>query len=177
MKGTIRICALSLACPRFRRQTASVPLICKSFQPYHLRVEQKRASAWLPVQVLRAERVKNKTQTRCRDASRDFSAKVFARTALILLLLVAITGLSTLAKDAQYFPSTNPVRHASLSTKMRVAPARVVISGDELQPVARVVPPLPVARVTHLEQFETILVQQVSITVSMQHRSPPLSLS
>lgn len=96
---------------------------------------------------------------------------------MILLLLVSVVGLSTLAKDGQYFASTNPVRHASLSTKMRVTHAPIAISGDQLEPVARVAPPLPAARVTRLEQFETTPIQRISITVSMQHRSPPPSLS
>jgi hypothetical protein len=121
--------------------------------------------------------VKNELQSRSQSASRYFSPRVFARCALVLLLLVAVAALSTLAKDGQYFASTNPVRHASLSTKMKVAHAPVVISGDELQPIARVVPPLPAARVTRLEQFEVAPVQRISVAVSMQHRSPPPSLS
>jgi hypothetical protein len=122
-------------------------------------------------------RVKSETQIRRQSVTPKFSLRVFARTTLVLLLLVAVAGLSTLAKDGQYFPSTNPVCHASLSTKMKVAHAPVVISGDELQPIARVVPPLPADRVTRLEQFEVAPVQRISVAVSMQHRSPPPSLS
>jgi hypothetical protein len=121
--------------------------------------------------------VKNETHPRCTAINRKFLPGIFARTALVLLLLVTVVGLSTLAKSGQYFPRTNPVRHVSLSIKMNVAHAPVVILGEKLVPVARVAPPRPTLRVTRLEQFEVAPAQRISVTVSMQHRSPPPSLA
>jgi hypothetical protein len=132
--------------------------------------------AWLRSK-FSAEHVKNEMQPRCQSVNRNFSPRIFVRIALVLLLLVAVASLSTLAKDGQYFPRTNPVRHVSLSTAMNVAHPPVVIAGDRLQSVARVAPPPPAVRVTRLEQFETAPVQRISVTVSMQHRSPPSSLA
>ncbi len=123
------------------------------------------------------EDVKNETHPRCESVNRKFAPGVFGRTALVLLLLVAVVGLSTLAKNGQYYPRTNPVRHVSLSIKMNVAHAPIVILGDKLEPVARVAPPRSAVRITRLEQFEATPVQEISVTVSMQHRSPPPSLA
>src|SRR5271156_4895930 len=122
-----------------------------------------------------AEHVKNETHPRCQSVDRKFLPGVFGRTALVLLLLVAVVGLFTLAKSGQYFPRTNPVRHVSVSIKMNVAHAPVVILGEKLEPVARVAPPPPTLRVTRLEQFEVAPAQRISVPVSMQHRSPPQS--
>lgn len=121
-------------------------------------------------------RMNSKAQRRCFSVHQDFSPGMFARVSLISLLLVAVVGLSTLAKDGQYFPRTNPANHVSLSIKMNVAHAPILISMDRQQPIAAVAPPPPVARVTRLEQFEATPVRKISVTVSMQHRSPPLSL-
>jgi hypothetical protein len=122
-------------------------------------------------------RVKNEIQFRCGIALPSSWGRPFARTALVLLLLVSVVGLSTLAKDGQYFPTTTSARHVSLSTKMNVAHAPTLPSADKLRAVARIAPPPPAVRVTHLEQFETAPVQRISLTVSMQHRSPPAYLA
>jgi hypothetical protein len=134
--------------------------------------------AWaLTLERVSAIHVKKETKSQLRPLTSYFSPGMFVRTAMVFLLLVAVAGLSTIAKDSQYFPRTDPVRHASLSTKMKVAHAPVVISGDKLQPIARVVPPLRAVRVTRLEQFETAPLLRISVAVSMQHRSPPFSLA
>jgi len=122
--------------------------------------------------------VKSETQFRHKSVRQESSlSAVLARTAVIFLLLIAVSALSTLAKDGQYFPRTNPARHASLSTKMKVAKAPVIFAGDVLRLVARIVPPQPIFQVTRLEQFEITPIRSISVTVSMQHRSPPLSLA
>jgi hypothetical protein len=122
--------------------------------------------------------VKSETQFRYKSVGQDSPrSAVLARAAVIFLLLIAVSALSTLAKDGQYFPRTNPARHASLSTKMKVAQPPVIFSGDVLQLVARIAPPPPTFQVTRLEKFEITPIRSISITVSMQHRSPPLSLA
>jgi len=95
--------------------------------------------------------------------------------AAVVILLVTVAGLSTLAKNSQYFPKTNPAQHLSISTKMNVAHAPAVLPGDRLQ-VARISPP-PSIQASRLEQFETAPIGQIGIAVSKQHRSPPVSLA
>ena len=138
-----------------------------------------RASRWMLRlgRKFSAKHVKSETHPRWQVGNRAFSAGVLGRTALVLLLLVAVVGLSTLAKNGQYLPKSDPVRHVFLSIKMDVAHASVVVLSDGLEPVARVAPPRPAVRVNGLEQFEATPVRRISVTVSMQHRSPPPSLA
>jgi hypothetical protein len=121
--------------------------------------------------------VKNEPQARYQVVNRAFSPSFFARTVLILLLLAAVPGLSTLAKDGQYFPRTNPVRRVSLSIKMNVSHAPAVIVSDRLETVAKTVSPPPTVRVDGLEQSEIAPISTIGISLSMQHRYPPLTLA
>lgn len=122
--------------------------------------------------------VKTEMQLRRKSGGLDSSpSSVLARVAVILLLLVSVAALSTLAKNGQYLPRTNPARHASLSTKMKVAQAPAIFAGDALRLVARIAPPPPAFQVTRLEQFEITPIRSISVAVSMQPRSPPLSLT
>ena len=122
--------------------------------------------------------VKTEMQLRRKSVSQHSSAgSALARAAVIVLLLVSVVTLSTLAKNGQYFPRTNPVRHASLSTKMKVAQAPVIFAGDALRLVARIAPPPLAFQVTRLEKFEITPIRSISVALSMQHRSPPLSLT
>ena len=95
----------------------------------------------------------------------------------IFLLLFTVAGLSTLAKNGQYFPQTNPARHVSISTKMNVAHSPVIFTADQLQTAAKVSPrqrPIQFARV---EKLPDPPIRHIGLTVSMQFRSPPVILS
>jgi hypothetical protein len=100
---------------------------------------------------------------------------MLARAAVILLLIVAVPALSTLAKDGQNFARTSPAGHVSLSTKMNVAHAPVVASGDTMERVASAepAPPPPPVWLAHLQQFKVGPALDIGITLSMQHRFPP----
>jgi hypothetical protein len=93
----------------------------------------------------------------------------------VVLLLISVAGLSTVAKDGQYFPKTNPARFLSMSTKMNLTHAPIVLDGARTQPVVRIAPPLPSVRITRIERSEPVPVQRISVRVSLQHRSPPVS--
>jgi len=127
---------------------------------------------------LLSNRVKSETQVRCRFLKLDSSSGgVFARAAVVFLLLVSVAALSTLAKDGQYFPQSNPARQVSLSTKMNFTHAPIVPDGARSQAVARISPPQPSIRITRIERLEPIPMQRIGIIVSLQHRSPPVSIS
>lgn len=103
----------------------------------------------------------------------SFSRHVCVRAGLVLLL-IAVAGLSTLAKDAQYFPKTNPVWNVSISTKMNLKHAPVVANPERPQMVAKTAPPRPSVRDRRIEQLSIAPIMQIAVAVSMQHRSPRL---
>jgi hypothetical protein len=102
--------------------------------------------------------------------------RIWLRVAVVMLL-VAVAGLSTLAKDCQYFPKTNPTRYVSSSTKMKVVHAPAVLEEDRQLPVSRISVPSPTVWPIREDRFETVLLPAIGVTVSMQHRSPPASIS
>ncbi|MGC2421481.1 MAG: hypothetical protein WA405_07515 [Candidatus Acidiferrales bacterium] len=94
------------------------------------------------------------------------------------MLLVALAGLSTLAKTGQYFSKSSPAGHISLSAKMNLANATPAINHRApLEPVAKFVPSLPAIRAIRAERMSTPAIQWVCFAASMQHRSPPVSLT
>lgn len=101
---------------------------------------------------------------------------IFHKFAIILLLL-GLAGLATLAKDGQYYPTTNPVRHVSLSTKMNVTHASLVFDREPLEDLARLLTPKPRPAVGRRIEPKPLPIKSVGITVSLQHRSPPAVLS
>jgi hypothetical protein len=95
----------------------------------------------------------------------------------IILLLCAVAGLSTLAKNSQYFPKSNPTHYVNIATKMKAAPSRVVVQRERLSPVAKVLPPKSEVLNRYAAKKEASLpLPSVGVTVSVQHRSPPSSL-
>ena len=101
----------------------------------------------------------------------------FLMRAAIVMLLFAVAALSTVAKQGQYFAKPNPARYASLSTKMNVASAPVIVDRGPLKPIASSELPRPVAHVTRMEDMAAPSIERIRLIVSMQHRSPPLSLA
>jgi hypothetical protein len=98
--------------------------------------------------------------------------------ATVLLLLFAVTGLSTLAKNSPYFPNSHPAHYVNISSKMRGAPAPVVLERAPLCAIAKVVPPpQPFSRRNHGVEEISLPSPSIGVTVSIQHRSPPPSQS
>jgi hypothetical protein len=103
--------------------------------------------------------------------------RAILQTATIVLLLFAVAGLSTLAKNSQYFPKSNPTHYVNIASKMKVAPLPNALERQPLCPLAKVVLPQP--RVPKHPTVEEIPVpsQSIGVTVSIHHRAPPPSLS
>src|ERR1700722_2409754 len=92
----------------------------------------------------------------------------------IVVLLFAVAGLSTLAKNSQYFPKSNPTHYVNIATKMKAAPSRVVVQRERLSPIAKVPPPKSDVLNRYAVKEEADLpFPSVGVTVSIQHRSPP----
>lgn len=109
-------------------------------------------------------------------ASRRNGSRRLLIKCAILVLLVAVAGLSTLAKNSLYYPKSHPTRYVSIASKARLAQAPAALERAPLIPVARMVPPQPVAH-TVLHEPETQPIPEIGVVVSRQYRSPPLSLS
>jgi hypothetical protein len=95
----------------------------------------------------------------------------------VVLLLFSVAGLATLAKNAQYLPKSNSVRYISCATKMKAAQSALEVDQEPLRLVARVIPVRPAHRLSRLDEPESPPIQLFGLTVSPQHRSPPLFAS
>jgi hypothetical protein len=107
---------------------------------------------------------------------RNNAGRVLTRIT-ILVLLFAVAGLATGAKNSQYYPHTNSVHYLSSSSKAKVAPAPVLTDRNLLRPVAKVIPLQPAIQTGHENQTEAPPVQQLCVTIALQLRSPPQSPS
>jgi hypothetical protein len=107
--------------------------------------------------------------------SRLFKASL--QIAPVVLLLFAVAGLSTLAKNSQYFPKSNPTHYVNIASKMKAAPPPAVLERAPLYPIAKVVTPQPYAPRNHGVEEISLPSPSIGVTVSTQHRSPPSSRS
>jgi hypothetical protein len=111
-----------------------------------------------------------------RQVQHHFSRNLFAKFA-ILALLVAVAGFSTAAKNSCYYSRSNPAHYQSISSKMKVVHATPLFDRTTLQPVARFVPARPECHAARRDRGETPPIRQISVRVSLQHRSPPAPLT
>lgn len=107
---------------------------------------------------------------------KNVSRPVLIKSVIICLLLM-VAGLSTLAKDGQYYPEAYPAYHVSLSVKMDMAHCHVHVAGDELHQIAFFPLPQPTTLSGWLHRIEVPPGVQVGVRISMQHRSPPVPLN
>jgi hypothetical protein len=99
-----------------------------------------------------------------------------ASQTLLLLLALAIPTLSTVAKNSWYLPQSDPGHYLTIASKMKVAGPPVMLHRGLLEPIARVVPSQPQrGRISRLESEPAV--PWISLTVSLQQRSPPASLA
>jgi hypothetical protein len=94
----------------------------------------------------------------------------------VLLLLVAIAGFATVAKNSQYYSKSNPAHYINISSKMKVTASPAVIDRTLLRHVVRSIAPLPQVRIHRVVREEVPPLPSIAVTVSLQHRSPPLFL-
>jgi len=91
-----------------------------------------------------------------------------------IFLLCAVPILSTIAKDSLYLPKSNTAHYINIAAKMKMADAPVAISQPQIaEPLIVVAVTPPEIRVTRQDELEVPPVPKVSLTVCLQHRSPP----
>jgi hypothetical protein len=95
----------------------------------------------------------------------------------VVLLLFGLAGLATVAKDGQYYPTANPARQVSLSTKMNLAHAPVLFTCGPLENVARLVVPKPRPIFRRRTEAELLPIRSIGLTQTLRFRPPPAVLS
>jgi hypothetical protein len=92
---------------------------------------------------------------------------------LLVLLLLAVPGLSTAAKVNWYLPQSNPGHYLTIATKMKVAHPGPVFSKPILPWVRQTVVSLQSQMALTIEEPREPSVPQMLSTVVLLHRSPP----
>jgi hypothetical protein len=98
---------------------------------------------------------------------------------VVLTLLVFLAGFSTLAKNVQYLPKSNPARYLSIASKMKTNSdcAPTPVRPQPAQPSSRLLIPQPVLFVSSFDQREAPPVQRISLIICLRHRAPPAKSS
>jgi hypothetical protein len=94
------------------------------------------------------------------------------RGALLVLLLFAVPALATLAKNSWYLPQSNPGHYLNIASKMQVPHCPVILEKAPLRAIVKFVPTPEVTRST-LERDSKPPIPSISVTLSLQYRSPP----
>jgi hypothetical protein len=107
---------------------------------------------------------------------RNLFNRILVSTA-ILLLIFAIAGLTTLAKQSRYLSESNPSHYLSSATKLCMADHPVAFLVAEVRPVAKVIPLQPEFRAVPRATSKKLELLQIGLVVSLQHRAPPSLLA
>jgi hypothetical protein len=105
--------------------------------------------------------------------------KIVPIQVVVVTLLVFLAGFSTLAKNVQYLPKSNPAHYLSIASKMK-ADSDSTVTQLKLQPThpsSRLVIPEAVLPVFSFDPREAPFVQRISLIVCLQYRAPPITLS
>jgi hypothetical protein len=97
--------------------------------------------------------------------------------AAALMLLFAVVGLSTLARNSHYLPKSSPFRHFSKITKMETVHPHLHFLSAPKSPVGRIVLPQLELSATPLVHSNQLTLRQAGLTVCYPHRAPPLVLA
>jgi hypothetical protein len=107
------------------------------------------------------------------------SLKIVPVQVAVVTMLVFLAGFSTLAKNVQYLPKSNPAHYLSIASKMK-ANSDCTITQLKLQPTqqsSQLVIPEAVIPVFTFDPREAPFVQRISLIVSLRYRAPPITLS
>jgi hypothetical protein len=90
----------------------------------------------------------------------------------VFLLLFAVAGLSTLAKQGNYLPKSNPLHNYSKATKMELLHHPADFLFVAAQPVSGIVPPQPEFSTT-LPVKRRLASGLTDLAISFHLRAPP----
>lgn len=106
-------------------------------------------------------------------------SKIVLIRLLVIALLVFLAGFSTLAKNVQYLPKSNPAHYLSIASKMKAnsdcTAAQIKLQPAQLGPLLQIPEPLVVLFSFHSR--EASFVPRISLVACLQYRAPPITLS
>lgn len=105
----------------------------------------------------------------------EIQAKAWAcvlKRAVPLLLLFAVTGLSTIAKINWYLPQSDPGHYLTTATKMKVVDSHSVFNIGTLRPAHKLFLSPPEITI-FLEEREEIFIPRILSTAIRFQRPPP----
>jgi hypothetical protein len=105
--------------------------------------------------------------------------KIVPIQVVVVTLLVFLAGFSTLAKNVQYLPKSNPAHYLSIASKMKADSDSTVVQLklQSAQPSSQLVIPEAVLPVFSFDPREAPFVQRISLIVCLRYRAPPITLS
>jgi hypothetical protein len=107
------------------------------------------------------------------------SYKIVPIQLAVVTLLVFLAGFSTLAKNVQYLPKSNPAHYLSIASKMK-ANSDCSVAHLKLQPTqpsSRLVITEAVLSVFTFDPREAPFVQRIALIICLRYRAPPITLS
>jgi len=106
------------------------------------------------------------------------SKKTLVRV-VVLALLVFLAGLSTLAKNVQYLPKSNPARYLSIACKMKASSDGIPapVEPQLAEPTWCPFIPEHVDFGYNSDPGKAPPVQRVSLLFCLRHRGPPAKFS
>jgi hypothetical protein len=105
--------------------------------------------------------------------------KIVPIRVVVVALLVFLAGFSTLAKNVQYLPKSNPAHYLSIASKMKADSdcGAAQLKLQPTQPSSRLAIPEAVLPVFTFDPREAPFVQRISLMVCLRYRAPPIPLS
>lgn len=100
------------------------------------------------------------------------SIRILVRTT-VLLLLFAVAGLATAAKQAKYLPKANPLHAFAKTVKMEFVDHSLDFVPIAACVVSRIVPPEKDFSATPVVKSGNLSLRKIGLDISFQHRAPP----
>lgn len=94
----------------------------------------------------------------------------------IALLILAVTGLSLVATHGRFVSQSDPDHFITKIAKMNVAPP-TAFAPPPAYTLSELLPAPAKFSIVAAPEAEWLVVRQIGLTVSLQHRSPPFSLA
>jgi len=108
---------------------------------------------------------------------RPFDFKRFLGKSAIVLLLIAVAGLSVSARYSHYVQKSSRLRFCASVTRVEVGQLPVFLIPARVAATAAIVTPELEFHCSLLSNYRKIDLPQIGLTLSLQHRSPPSSLA